>query len=337
MIVVAMVLLVSVPMLAIRGGLLRRLGPAGEGATASFQLDLKDQLTVDPALIHHEEFGRVALSLDRPRAIACGLQDRLYVAGDGEVLVFSASLDQESVIPLDAQPACLTVGGAQHAFPGRLYVVTPNGVVVFDDQRRLVTTWPLPAAQTLATSIAVSDQEVLLADARSRVVWRFDVNGTPLGEIGRPDSTRDVPGFVVPSPHFDIAVDASELIHVVNPGKLQVTTFTLQGDLGPVWGRPGVVIEDFFGCCNPIHIALLPDGRFVTAEKGIPRIKIYDAAGKFQSVVAGPRQLDVVDHELGDPRASDHDFIVDLAVDSQGRVLVLEADPPQVRIFQPIE
>ena len=34
-------------------------------------------------------------------------------------------------------------------------------------------------------------------------------------------------------------------------------------------------MADFFGCCNPAQLAVLPDGRFVTAEKGIPRVKIY--------------------------------------------------------------
>ncbi|MBM3243119.1 hypothetical protein FJZ31_43220, partial [Candidatus Poribacteria bacterium] len=44
-------------------------------------------------------------------------------------------------------------------------------------------------------------------------------------------------------------------------------------------------IDGFCGCCNPVNFAMLPDGRFVTCEKGLPRVKIYDADGTFSGVV----------------------------------------------------
>jgi hypothetical protein len=31
------------------------------------------------------------------------------------------------------------------------------------------------------------------------------------------------------------------------------------------------------GCCNPACFALLSDGRIVTVEKGVPRIKVFRA------------------------------------------------------------
>ena len=59
------------------------------------------------------------------------------------------------------------------------------------------------------------------------------------------------------------------------------------GDLEFFWGKPSAAIEGFCGCCNPIGLALLPDGRYVTCEKGLPRVKVYSAEGVFESVVAG--------------------------------------------------
>ncbi len=41
--------------------------------------------------------------------------------------------------------------------------------------------------------------------------------------------------------------------------------------LAASWGRAGSSVADFFGCCNPSHIARFADGRFVTSERGIPR------------------------------------------------------------------
>ncbi|HSU57508.1 MAG TPA: hypothetical protein VLT36_25935, partial [Candidatus Dormibacteraeota bacterium] len=66
-----------------------------------------------------------------------------------------------------------------------------------------------------------------------------------------------------------------------------VEAYTFDGDLEFAWGKPGAAIENFCGCCNPIKLAFLTDGRVVTFEKGIPRVKIHGPDGKFESVVAG--------------------------------------------------
>jgi hypothetical protein len=59
----------------------------------------------------------------------------------------------------------------------------------------------------------------------------------------------------------------------------------------------------------------------VTAEKGLPRIKIYTARGKFECVVAGEEQY---------PSTA-----ADLAVDDRDRILVLDSDKKRVLIFEP--
>jgi hypothetical protein len=57
------------------------------------------------------------------------------------------------------------------------------------------------------------------------------------------------------------------------------------------WGKGGREIGQFLGCCNPTDFAIFPDGRFVTAEKGVPRVKVYSKEGEFINVVAGPDSL----------------------------------------------
>jgi Lon protease-like protein len=111
---------------------------------------------------------------------------------------------------------------------------------------------------------------------------------------------------------------------VVNPGKLRVETYSLDGDFGrdSTWGRSGPTPADFVGCCNPVHIAQLPDGRFVTSEKGSPRVKVYSEAGEFECVVATPASF------------SDKAKNLDLAVDASGRIYVLDAVRKAVRIFE---
>jgi hypothetical protein len=80
-------------------------------------------------------------------------------------------------------------------------------------------------------------------------------------------------------------------------------------------------IEGFCGCCNPTHFAFLPDGSFVTSEKGIPRVKVYDRLGRLAAVVAGPDRFREGVQGL------------DLAVDQTERILVLDPARRAVRVF----
>jgi DNA-binding beta-propeller fold protein YncE len=188
------------------------------------------------------------------------------------------------------------------------------------------------------TSIAVSDQDVFVADAGNRVVVRCDTSGNLVAQIGKKDSSRNVPGFVIPSPYFDLVVSQDGLLRVVNPGRRRIEAYTFDGDIEFWWGAGSVNIEGFCGCCNPVNIAVLPDGGYVTCEKGLTRVKVYDSEGQFAGVVAAPRQL-VRD---GDLRVCDlpeecQAGGFDVAVDSAGRIFVLDTIKNVVRIFSKIE
>ena len=110
--------------------------------------------------------------------------------------------------------------------------------------------------------------------------------------IGKRDPSRGIAGFVCPSPYFDVAVAPDGLLRVANPGAHRVEAYTFDGHHGAFLGQARAsAIEEFCGCCGPSNIAILPDGRVVTAEKGIPRVKVYSAAGEFECVVVGPDVL----------------------------------------------
>jgi hypothetical protein len=75
----------------------------------------------------------------------------------------------------------------------------------------------------------------------------------------------------------------------------------------------------------------------VTSEKGLPRIKVYDATGRFESVVAGLEQLEIEHQSVVDPRTAGQHSAFDVATDTQGRVLVLDPRRKVVRIFVPLD
>ena len=79
-----------------------------------------------------------------------------------------------------------------------------------------------------------------------------------------------------------------------------------------LWRKSPVGIEGFSGCCNPVHIAIFPDGTFATSEKGLQRVKLHGRTGEFLHVVASSKAF---------TKRSD---VLDLAIDSEGRIVVLD-------------
>lgn len=305
-------------------------GQKGSGLSAAYDLDVAKLAKFDPNLVLYREVGTpIPTGFTRSRALAVDAAGRFYVAGDEAVRVLSKTGTLERVIGVAGQPGCVAA-----APDGKLYIGLRNHVEVFDAEGQRLASWEKLGLRAFLTSIAVTKDNVLVADAGNAVVVRFDMDGTVIGRIGEKDAARNVPGIHVPSPYFDIAMAPDGLLRVISPGSLRIEAYTLDGDLEFWWGHDGMGIEDFCGCCNPVNFAMLPDGSYVTAEKGLIRVKVYDPEGKFAGVVAGPEQLveggaSRVFENVDDARASGFD----VAVDATGRICVLDTIENTVRIF----
>ena len=290
-----------------------------EKTRKGYQLDTEKFRQVDPKLIKYRELGALNPGMAMPLAIAADGGGNVLVAGKGAVNRLSATGSVLGTFPIAGLPTCLTADAA-----GNTYVGFADHVEVYDGGGKLAASWKGLGESAHVVSITVTDKEVYLGDAGRRVVVRCDLAGNPINEIGRRDEARGIPGIVAPSPHLDVAVRDGH-VWVANPGKHRVEAYTPAGQLERYWGASGAGIEEFFGCCNPTDFAMLADGSFVTSEKGIARIKKYDAEGVFQSVVAGPDAFG--DNMVG----------LDIATDPAGRVLVLERGTKTVRVFVPID
>jgi len=291
-------------------------GEKGSGLGDDFSYDWKDFRKVEPKLIHYEEGARIDTQLSEPRGLALGADDRVYVAGDKAIQVFDKDGHRLSEIKLADSPRCLAL-----ARDGAIYVGMKEHVEVYDREGAHKTSWESRGPKAVFTAVAVADEDVFVADAGNRVVLRYGTSGKLLGRIGRRDPDRNIPGIVIRSPHLDLAIGPEGLLWVANSGRLRLEAYTFRGDLEISWGKGSQGLEGFCGCCNPTNFAVLPDGRFVTSEKGLPRVKVHNQKGVFESVVAGPEQF--AKETAG----------MDLAVDSQGRILVLDPVAKAVRIF----
>ena len=253
-------------------------------------------------------------SLSNVTALAVGRHDEIYVGAMTCIEV----LDPDGVhltIPMPAPVRALAEKDT-----GDIFVGLDNHVEIFSQDGIRKAVWKRPDPKTMITSIAVSSNFVFVADCQNRVVWRFSLSGEVLGRIG--DKSPDRPeGFVVPSAFFDVAVAADDSLWIVNPGMHRVEHFTSDGAYLTCWGAASLEPNGFCGCCNPSNLALAPDGSFITSEKHIVRVKRYDTAGRFLGIISGQEEWgsDVVG--------------LDLAVDSKGRILVLDPSADAVRVY----
>jgi hypothetical protein len=305
-------------------------GEKGSGLGPAYEYDVKELAKVDPNLILYEESARgISTGFAASQAIAVSSEGRIYVAGDRAIRIFERAGDMAGEMALGDRPRCLACAG-----DGRIYVGMRDHVEVYDSRGKRLAAWASLGDDAVLTSIAIGREDVFVADAGNRIVMHYDMGGKVINRIGAKDKDRNIPGFVVPSPYLDIAIAPDGLLRVVNPGRLRVEAYTFGGDLEFFWGKFSSGVEGFTGCCNPVNFAMLSDGSFVTCEKGLVRVKIYDPEGAFVGVVASPDQLveGAVNICYFPEQCQAGGF--DVAVDSAGRVFVLDTVKNIVRVFE---
>jgi sugar lactone lactonase YvrE len=266
--------------------------------------------------------------------VAVGPEDQIFVVGDQSLTAFTPQGEPIKTVALDDQPHCVAVAGADHAVAGRVYVGMKDRVEILDSLDSPAKSWESLGKKAILTSLAVADRDIFAADAGNRIVWHYDANGKQRGSIGGKDESRNIRGFIIYSPCFDVAIAPDGLLRVVNPGAHKIDAYTFDGHLELSWGKSGLEVPAFCGCCNPAALAILPDGRIVTGEKGIPRVKIYDAEGKFECVVVGPDVLAPNLSAVTETRDDLRLHPIDLATDSKSRIIVLDPNAKKVRIFE---
>jgi hypothetical protein len=297
--------------------------PSGRKLGAEFTYDVSGLAKIDPKLIQYELVAKLTPGFKSIEGMAVDAEDRIWVAGVGTVKGFDKSGALERELSVAGKVNCLEAG-PDHRF----YAGYEDHVEVLGAEGKVEARWESPAPKAVLTSISAGAKDVFVADAGNRVVWRYDLAGKLTGAIGKKEAGKTKHRFVVPSPFFDVRCGRDGLIWVANPGEHLVEAFTMDGERKTGWGETSTAVQGFCGCCNPVHFAFLPDGRFVTAEKGIPRVKIHSSDGRFDCVVAGPETFTRHFNNPGAKMAG-----LGVAADSQGRVVVGDPLTGEVSIF----
>jgi hypothetical protein len=248
--------------------------------------------------------------VEHARGIAIDPKDNLYVAGAKGVRVFDPSGKKTREIASSGPATCVAIGA-----DGDVFIAQETRIEVFDALGKPKASWGRkgkgPGELRYVTSLAVCGDFVYAADYGNRALHRFAVTG---------DYVDSISGFLIPSPFFDCAAGPEKTLLVGNTGRWRVERYDANGKLLGFWGKQGTDPEEFCGCCNPTNLAVFTDGRVVTTEKGIPRLKMYDSEGNLLAF-------------LGREAFPEDTKGMDLAIDSKDRVALLEPMSGQVRFY----
>jgi len=290
---------------------------AGKNLENPYKYDVTEFRKVDSTTILFREKITFPVNASEPKGIAV-TGKQIIVVSEKLLLKYDYSGKEILRKELPDTANCVTVDKNNEIWIGLLH-----SVALFDQSGNLLKQWDSFGARSVITSLAVSGETVYVADAGNRIVYQCNKNGQVLSKIGEKDESKGVPGYIIPSPYFDLALDDNHFLWVVNPGRHSLENYNPDGTIRTSWGVASFKIEGFTGCCNPAHMAIMADNSFVTSEKGMLRIKLYGQHGDFLGVVASPEMF------------NDNSYLApDIAIDEEQRVVVLDFERKQVRIFE---
>jgi hypothetical protein len=281
-----------------------------------FEYSVDEFKNVDSTLIHYKESKNYKLGFAEPAAITIEA-DKIYLAGDNKLQIIELTGKLITEISLSGKPKTLEVTTEN------IYVAINNQIVVYNQAGTLLKEWEPISGNVLITAISSVENLVYVADAGKRKVYKYTTGGELLLEFDGKAAEGVLHGFIIPSGFFDLDINPDGDLWVVNPGMHALEQYTAEGQLREHWNKTGIMTEGFSGCCNPAHFTFLPDGRFVTSEKGLVRIKTYKPSGEFEGVVAAPAKF------------AEEGRAPDIATDSNGNIYALDFDKKMIRVFEP--
>jgi len=273
-------------------------------------------IDLDTSLISHREIAQLYPQIDEINGITVNGEDDIIIVGS-EVVIYNKLFEKIKSFKLEEPASSVGVSSI-----GNLYIGVKNRIEVRNKNGQLIKKWNVGDTNSIITGIAVGKESVFVADVEHKIVLQFNMEGVLINKIGAKDSLKAIPGIIIRSPFFDVAIGRDDEIWISNPGRYMLEAFDLNGDIKYTWGKYSNKIEDFGGCCNPTNFTVLRDGSFITGEKALPRVKMYSPDGRFMSIIAASNQFDKGTKGL------------DVAVDSKSRIYILDDVRKQIRVFE---
>ncbi|MCL2711315.1 MAG: hypothetical protein FWE95_10580 [Planctomycetaceae bacterium] len=306
-----------------------------------------------PMLSFFDDTGTLLRTIDlpeEPRAIVCGtpetiFTDKIVVAHPRSIVVYSAEGQPEFFLRAPPSgPGDIVISGTTRSMDdresqSRSLVLTPDYLFVAESGNRRIYRFSADSRSFLEAGMFVFSRS---SDVGYLSYWDHFSFGakaeSPEVNFDWIQMARGFDGFIVYAAPITMTFSPqSDLLYIANPGRHRVDVFTQDGIYQPElsWGEPSGKLEGFTACCNPIGLAALDDGRMLTVEKGISRIKIYRTDGTLDTVVAGPDVLDNLPPELRRAPLEPGGRYFSAVPLSEGRIAVFDFEG-LIRIFAPV-
>jgi hypothetical protein len=283
----------------------------------AFEYNLEEFKKVDESLIKYREARQISIESGEPKAFTYH-NGNIFLLTGGHLQIITPDGRELLKKAIDTNPHRISI-----ASDGTIVIAYENYLVSYNQNGEKIKSSEL-FDNSLFTAVAVSGESVFVADAGEKQIVVFDMQMEKTGSFKGESGVSLAHGFILPSLHFDLAVNNDEELWVVNPGLHSIQNYSASGRFRGQWGEPSFNLSGFSGCCNPSYFAFLSDGRYVTSEKGIIRVKVHKPSGEFESVVASAEKF---------PNGS---LAPALAVDENDNVLILDFDKKMIRLFRPI-
>ena len=232
-------------------------------------------------------------------------KDRVFAAGDKLVVVFDGEGKESARFNVEFDAGAVAPGANDTVWVANSSYSEPPSVVQYDMQGKKLGSLELESKKAPVTGLATFGDEVFVGTSGSGSIGRYK-EGKLVNVIGRAPGARR--GLSTCCGILDFCVDEQGYVSVAELGGHRVSVFDRDGNRIGTWGKEGRSAEQFTGCCNPVSIASLGKGRFVTSEKDVPRVKIYTGDEKVLEMC-----VDVNDIAKGCGQ-------LDVAVDSKGNI-----------------
>ncbi len=208
------------------------------------------------------------------KAVTATSDGNIYAGGESFISRYDSHLNKLWQIETPTRITALAMNG------DTLFAASEEVIYLVNSSGEIISEWGPYEANCLITSASANKDYLAIADAGNKTVFILKKDGEVISMIGHFGEK-----LLIPSPFFDVFLTEDNRLYMAHTGKFRIETWTIDGRFISSLGEPGSTPEAFCGCCNPAHFTVVPQG-FITAEKGINRIKILGPLGGFIEYVS---------------------------------------------------
>jgi hypothetical protein len=212
--------------------------------------------------------------LGKLKSVATSGIGDIILGGESFVSKYSSDLKSLWILNTEKPVTAISVSG------DTVFASTFETIMIISPKGKLLSEWGPFEDSSIIASVSANKSLVAFSDARNKTITLLDKKGIVkkiIGNSGEP--------FIIPSLYFEVELTSDNLLYIANTGKSRVEIRNIDGSILRTFGEPGTAPGEFCGCCNPAHFLIIPDG-YITAEKGINRIKILNKKGEFVEFVS---------------------------------------------------